>query len=227
MRACGVDGSPPRELMLEPAAVDLLAAYGIPYPEHRFARSVEEVGKAAQALGCPVVIKVVSSGIAHKSDVGGVVLGIGDAEAARDVAERMGRSLATLCPEADVAGYLVCRQAEPGHDIIIGGLRDQTFGPAVMFGMGGVFTELYRDVSFRIAAIGDAEARRMITEVRAYPVLVGARGGPSCDLGELAGLLVGVSHLLIEHPAIVEIDLNPVRAGVCDAAALDARVVTT
>lgn len=211
--------------MLEPDAVRLLAEHGIPYPEHRYVRRADEVAEAAEALGYPVVVKVVSPDIIHKSDVGGVAIGITGRAGLCTALERMDRSLAAARPGARREGCLVCRQIEGGHEVVVGGLRDEAFGPVVMFGMGGIYAELMADVSFRVAPLAPRDAREMLGEIRAAPLLRGARGRPPMDVEAIVGILMGVSRLMEERPEILELDLNPVLALPEGAVALDARVV--
>jgi len=210
--------------LTEPEAIELLAGSGVPYPEHALAVSAGEAAAAAGRLGFPVVLKIVSPAVVHKSDLGGVAL---DLAGERAVAEAHGRimdSLRAKLPEAVIHGVLVCRQAPAGVEVIVGATRDPVFGPTVMCGLGGVFTEILKDVSFRVAPLARIDAEEMIQELRGYPVLTGARGGPPADLKALARLLVAVGDLVHRRPEIVELDLNPVRVYPNGLLALDARV---
>jgi acyl-CoA synthetase (NDP forming) len=214
-----------RRVVVETDAAGILAGYGIAYPEYQLATSADEAVRAAEDIGYPIVLKVVSRDVVHKSDVAGVAVGINDVHEVRAAVARITSSVLKHLPGAIIAGYLVARQIPEGHDLIIGGIRDATFGASVMVGMGGIYAEVLDDVSFRVAPFDEAEAREMISELRAFPVLTGARGGEACDLGSLAEMLVAVSRLLTERPEIMELDLNPVRARVSGAIALDARMV--
>jgi acyl-CoA synthetase (NDP forming) len=211
--------------VLEPQAVQLIEQYGIPYPAHGLARDADEAVEIAEELGYPVVLKVVSPQVAHKSDARGVLLGLGDSASVgagfRAIWDRVGSSV----PGARLEGALVCQEAPAGLEVIVGALEDATFGPTIMFGMGGIFTEVLRDVSFRVAPLRDRDAEEMIREIQGYPLLSGARGQAPLDVEALAELLLSVSQLVTDHTEIQELDLNPVRVYEDGLLALDARMV--
>lgn len=209
----------------EPEAAALLAEYGIAYPEHAYVHSAREAAEAADRLGYPVVLKVVSPDVIHKSDVGGVASNIHDATGVSQAYEAIMRSVRTHKPDAAVPGMLVCRQAPSGLEVIVGGLQDAVFGPALMFGLGGIFTEVLGDVTFRIVPIGPGDAEEMIQEIRGYPLLAGTRGQAGCDVEALAHLLLAVSRMMSEHAGMQELDLNPVRVYEQGLMALDARIL--
>jgi acyl-CoA synthetase (NDP forming) len=212
-------------ILPEPDAAALLAEYGITYPEHAYVQSANEAAEAADRLGYPVVLKVVSPDAVHKSDVGGVALGIQDATGVARAYEDIVRSVRTHRKDAEVPGMLVCRQAPPGLEVIVGGLQDVMFGPALMFGLGGIFAEVLEDVTFRIVPIEPGDAKEMIQEIRGYPLLAGTRGQEGYDVGALADLLVAVSRMMVERTEIQELDLNPVRLYDQGIMALDARIL--
>ena len=133
--------------------------------------------------------------------------------------------LAKCLPEASIEGILVCKQAPKGFDVIVGGLEDLVFGSAIMFGLGGIFTEVMQDVSFRLVPLSREDAQGMITEIRGYPLLSGARGQTRFDIDRLAELLLSVSRLIADHPDIRELDLNPIRLFDKGLMALDVRVM--
>jgi acyl-CoA synthetase (NDP forming) len=211
--------------LLEPEAVDLLAACGIPYPGHALARTAIEAAQIAKNLGWPVVLKVVSPDVPPKSDVGGVLLGLDSARQVRDgfgtLAERMGSAV----PGATLEGVLVCKQAPPSPEVIVGALNDVTFGHVVMFGLGGIFAEVLDDVSFRLVPLTRQDAQDMVREIRGYPLLQGARGLPPVDMEALVELLLSVSRLVSERGDIEELDLNPVRLFEHGLLVLDVRMV--
>jgi acyl-CoA synthetase (NDP forming) len=209
----------------EPQAIALLDAYGIPYPEHVYVHSAEQATEAAERLGYPVVLKVVSPDVLHKSDVGGVVVEIGDAFSLGQAYKQIQESVRGHIPDADLQGMLVCRQAPPGLEVIVGALQDAQFGPALMFGLGGVFAEVLKDTTFRIVPIQRLDAEEMIGEIRGYPLLTGTRGQMGCDLPALVDLLLAVSRMVSEHPEIEELDLNPMRLYKQGLTALDARII--
>lgn len=214
-----------RRFLVEPEAIAVLRQYGIPYPEHGVARDAEEAVQVAGQLGYPVVLKVVSPEIPHKSDVGGVAVGLDGAEAVRTGFRRMLDRVQSRMPAARLTGVLVCREAPPGLEAIVGAIDDPVFGPTTMFGLGGIFAEVLKDVSFRIAPLTRLDAAEMIREIRGYSLLKGARGQTACDVDALADLLLSVSRMVTERPEIKELDLNPVRLYEKGLLALDARVM--
>jgi len=213
---------------LETEAKTLLREYEIPFPEERFARNGTEAAALAREIGFPVALKIVSRDILHKSDAGCVRLNrCGEVEVEQAFAEIMGNAR-RFAPDADIAGALVSRMdLEPGVEVIIGGLNDPTFGPVVMFGLGGIFVETLKDVAFRVCPLDETDAEEMIREIKGFPVLAGARGAPPVDLDAIKRALLNVSRLLIAHREIQEVDLNPVKAHVKGLQALDARVITS
>lgn len=213
-------------MMLEPAAADVLAEAGIAYPAHRFARTPDEAVAGAGQLGYPVVVKVVSPDVVHKSDVGGVATNIRNAAAVRTAISRIANSVRRAQVGATILGYLICEQVNGGCEVIVGALRDRTFGPTVMFGFGGIYAEVFGDVTFRVAPLVASDAREMLAEIAAFPVLSGVRGGEGSDLDSLTDMLVKASLLLVRRPDIAEFDLNPVCATQSGAIALDARIIT-
>ncbi len=196
----------------------LLGHYGIAFPEEGLATSAEEACSVAARIGYPVVVKTASAAVLHKTDAGGVVLGIGDDAALREAC----RALATRFGPAPV---LVQRQVDGGLELLVGGRRDPVFGPTVLFGLGGVLTEILRDVSLRLAPLDAAEARAMLREGRRAALLGGFRGRPACDESALVAALTGVGDLLAEHPEIVELDVNPLIARGAQVVAVDALVI--
>jgi acyl-CoA synthetase (NDP forming) len=211
--------------MLEPAAAALLAANGIDYVAHEVVSTAAEAVDAAARIGYPVVLKVVSPDIVHKSDVGGVLTGLSDAGGVRRGLDRLVADVRTRMPQAHIEGVLVCRQVSQGAEMIIGAIRDPTFGPTVMLGAGGVFTELFGDVAFRLAPLHPSEALDMLRELRAFQMLTGSRGSLPVDLGALARTAVLLGDLMCADPDIAEVDLNPVRVFPEGCVALDARII--
>jgi acyl-CoA synthetase (NDP forming) len=212
--------------MLEPDAAKLLKEFSVPYPEHGVARNAEEAVQIAERLGYPVVLKVVSPDVLHKSDVGGVVMDLADATAVQRGYGQMLEALQATASTAHIEGVLVCKQAPPGMEVIIGALEDITFGPVIMFGLGGVFTEVLKDVSFRLAPLQRRDAQEMVQEIRGYSVLKGTRGQAARDVDTLIDLLMAVSHLVSARPDIKELDLNPVRLYEKGLMVLDVRLIT-
>jgi acyl-CoA synthetase (NDP forming) len=196
--------------LLEPDALALVKGAGLSVVEHRVVPSAEAAVAAAEDLGFPVAVKVVSREIVHKTDAHGVALDLRDARAVREAYRRVTEGARQHDPAARVEGALVCRMARPGVEAILGLTRDPQFGHALMFGLGGIFVEVYRDVAFRLVPIAEDDARRMIEEIKGYPVLLGARGRPPRDLGAVVRALLTLSDLAESRPEIESLDLNPV-----------------
>jgi acetyltransferase len=202
----------------------LLAAYGIDVVPARLARSPDEAAALARALGTPVALKIVSPDISHKSDVGGVVLGLASPDAVADAAGRMLEQVARLRPVARLDGVLV--QAMAGGDaaeLLLGMVRDPQFGPLVVVGFGGIFVELLGDTATRLAPVEPAEARAMLQELRLAPALHGARGRPAADVEALAAVVSRFSRIAGDVPDLVELEINPLLATAAGARALDVR----
>jgi acetyltransferase len=202
----------------------LLAAYDIDVVPARLARSPAEVGAIARALGLPVAIKIVSPDITHKTEVGGVELGLGSPEAATNAAARMLAHVAQVRPTARVDGVLV--QAMAGAavaELLLGLVRDPQFGPLVVVGFGGIFVEVLDDTATRLAPVDTAEARAMLEQLRMAPALRGARGRPPADLDALAGVVSRFSRIALDAPDLAELEINPLLAGTDGARALDVR----
>ena len=213
------------KFVLEPEAVESLGQYQINYPEYGFARLPQEAADIADHIGYPVVLKIVSSDIHHKSDVGGVTTGLQTSQSVKKEFSEMTGRIRSKIPAASIEGLMVCKEAPPGLEVIVGAIDDLVFGPTIMFGLGGVFTEVFRDVAFRIAPLNRQDAEEMIKEIRAYPILKGLRGKPSYDINALIELLLSVSNLVTERFAIVELDLNPVRLFAEGLMVLDVRLL--
>ena len=212
--------------LLEPEAIQLLQTYDIAYPSHGVAHSAEEAARVADWVGYPVVLKVVSRDVVHKSDAGGVAVGLKNASSVRDAYEQIVRLAGDRVSGSEIQGVLVCEQAPPGLEVIVGGLKDALFGPTVMFGLGGIFVEVLKDVSFRVAPLERRDAEEMVREIQGYPLLKGVRGQEGCDIDSLVDLLIQVSRLMMERPDIQELDMNPVRVYGQGLLALDVRVLT-
>lgn len=206
-------------------AKQMLAQAGLPVVETRLAADKKAAIEAANALGYPVALKIVSPQITHKSDAGGVKLGIASAEAAGEAFDEIVASARLAVPGATIEGVSVQRMAEPGVEVIIGVTTDAQFGPVLMFGLGGVLVEVLKDVAFRVIPIEQRDAREMVREIQGYPLLQGHRGRPPADVAALEALLVQLSKFIEQHPEIVELDLNPVFAYPKGALAVDARIV--
>jgi acyl-CoA synthetase (NDP forming) len=214
-----------RQLLTEVAAKELLNAEGIPVVPTRLARSAGEAVRLAKSLGLPVALKVVSPDIVHKSDVGGVRLHLTSLAQVNKAYGEIAAGARARIPDALIEGVSVQSMAAPGIEVVAGLTRDRTFGPVVMFGLGGIFVEILNDVAFRVVPLQPKDARAMIREVRGFPVLQGARGAAPVDLAALEGILLKLSSLAERRPEIHEIDVNPVFVYPTGALAVDARVL--
>jgi acetyltransferase len=210
--------------ILEPEAVRYLERYDIPYPEHGLARSAKDALEIADRLGYPVVLKIVSPDVIHKSDAGGVVVGLESVDQVRSGFKQIHNRVKSSMPGSLIEGVMVCKEAPAGLEVIAGAQHDSVFGATIMFGMGGIFTEVLRDVSFRVAPLKRRDAEEMVKEIKGYPLLVGARGHSGYDLTSLVDLLMSVSRLVTEENNIKEMDLNPVRLFKRGLMVLDARI---
>lgn len=194
----------------ESAALGLLGAAGVPTMPHRTAQTPDEAATAAEELGFPVVMKILSADIVHKTDVGGVRLSLASADAVRQAAEEMLASVAARVPDAQIDGVLLAPMISGGVETILGVHVDPVFGPAVMFGLGGIFVEVLQDVTFRMAPFDTDEALRMIDEIRGRPMLDGVRGAPAADIPALAEALAALSRFAAAHrDRLLSVDLNP------------------
>jgi acyl-CoA synthetase (NDP forming) len=201
------------DALSERAAKQLLGKAGIPFMDERIATDAKAAGAAADAIGYPVVLKIVSPDIEHKTEIGGVLVGVADRAGAEQGFATLMQRAAQHRPDATIEGVLVAPMAKKGVEIIVGVSRDPVFGPAVMFGLGGVHVEVLKDVTFRLAPFGRDEAVRMIDEIRGRALLSGVRGAAACDVDALADLLVNISDFAAAHADDIEtIDLNPVLA---------------
>jgi len=210
----------------EMEAQEVLRAYGFNTPASKLARTAEEAAQFGEAIGFPVVMKIVSPDILHKSDIGGVRVGVQDAQQAQDTFELMMLRARRFMPNADLRGVSVQELVRGGKEVIIGSSRDPQFGPLVMFGLGGIYVEVLKDVSFRVAPFGPRQARKMIEEIRSAALLWGTRGERPSDIDAIVTCLLAVSQLVSDHPDIVELDINPLKVGEpgAGAVAVDARI---
>ncbi len=214
-----------RVILNEVESKQMLSTAGIAVVAARVAGSAAEAVALAADAGYPVVLKVLSEDVPHKSDAGGVRLGLRDADGVRAAYEAILQSVRAAVPSARIDGVSVQRQAAPGTEVIVGAATDAQFGPVLMFGLGGVFVEVLKDVSFRIVPLGARDAREMVHEVRGLPLLQGYRGAPPADLGAIEAMLLRLSAFMEAHADVAEVDLNPVFAYSDGAVAVDARIV--
>jgi acetyltransferase len=187
----------------------LLAAYGIPVIQGGIARSPSEAADLAQSIGFPVAMKIVSPQILHKSDVGGIRLNLTNPREVKETYEQLFVDIQKKLPQAKLEGVLIEQMAPPGQEVIIGLKRDPGFGPLIMFGLGGIMVELYKDVAFRIAPVSASEALEMIQETRAGKLLTGFRGQPEVDLPAVVDCIQRLGQMALDFPEIQEAEVNP------------------
>ncbi len=217
-----------RKKLLEHEAMKLLELYNIPIARYGFARDEEEAVKIAKDIGYPVVLKIVSPDISHKTDVGGVVVGVKNDEEVKDAFRKILSNVKNATPNARISGILIQEMAKPGFlEVIVGATRDPIFGPVVMFGLGGIFVEVLKDVSFRVAPLMPEDADEMIREIKSYRILEGYRGMPPRDIEAVKDIILKVSKLMLELEKVQDIDLNPIMlyAKGEGAKVVDARVI--
>ena len=212
-------------VLTEVESKEMLKAAGIPVVDTRLARSKKEAVSISRENGFPVVLKVMSADVVHKSDSGGVKLGLENSAQVEKAYSAIMSSVKGVYPEAKIQGVSVQSMARPGVEVIVGMSRDPQFGPVLMFGLGGVLVELLKEVSFRIVPVSKADAAEMIREIKGFPMLDGFRGSEPADLGALENLIVGVSEFIERNPQVKELDLNPVFAYKDGVVAVDARVI--
>jgi acetyl coenzyme A synthetase (ADP forming)-like protein len=193
----------------ENEAVKILAMYGLPVVPSVMTTSPDEAVSAARKIGYPVVMKVVSDDIIHKSDVGGVVLDVGSAEEAERTYEAIVENIMKINPETSIRGIQVSKMISSGEEVILGVKRDPLFGPVIMFGLGGLYVEVFRDVSFRVAPVDEIIADGMIKQIKSYKILNGIRGRARRDITAIKECLMRLSQLAVECSQIEEMDINP------------------
>ena len=214
-----------RTILTEIESKELLRQAGISIIDTRLATSKEEAISLGRQLGFPVVLKIASPDITHKSDTGGVKLGLKTSKQVGKAYDDILGAISQKHPQAVIHGVSVQKMARPGVEVIIGMSKDAQFGPVLMFGLGGILVEILKDVSFRIVPLEKRDAREMIKEIKGYPLLEGYRGQEPVDVSYLEDLLLTVSQFVEHTPEIKELDLNPIFAYSDGAVAVDARVV--
>ena len=199
-----------RKKLLEHEAYDILRTYDLPVPKAGLAKDVEEAVRLAESIGYPTVLKIVSPDIVHKSDVGGVKVGLKKAGEVREGFNSILSNVKGKAPEAKVVGVLVQEMVPEDLEVIVGSTRDPTFGPVLMFGLGGIFVEVLKDVSFRIAPVTKYDAETMLTEIKAAKILDGYRGTPPRDKEALVDIIVKLSKFMEDYELVTDVDLNPI-----------------
>jgi acyl-CoA synthetase (NDP forming) len=214
-----------RTLLTEVESKQVLHDAGIPVVQAVLAKDAKEAASIAGKMGFPVVLKIVSSDVAHKSDVGGVRLGLESKEEAEEAFGEIMSAVKDAQPYARIEGVAVQKMALAGTEVIVGMSKDPQFGPVMMFGLGGILVEVLKDVAFRIVPLEPKDAREMVREIKGFPVLEGVRGQKPADIAGLESLILKVSEFIEAHPEIEELDLNPVFVYPDGVLAVDARIV--
>ncbi len=214
-----------QNVLTEVESKELLKKAGIPVVEAKLARSKKEAISISKEMGFPVVLKINSPDVVHKSDSGGVKLGLANATQVGKAYNEIISSIKQVYPEAQIQGVSVQPMASPGVEVIVGISKDPQFGPVIMFGLGGILVEVLKDVSFRIVPVTERDAREMIREIKGYPILEGYRGQKPASIPALEKLIVKVSQFVDKNPHIKELDLNPIFAYPDKAVAVDARII--
>lgn len=211
--------------LTEVEAREILSEYDISFGEFRFAKDLDEALEKAEELGYPLVMKIMSPDIIHKSDAGGVIVNIKNKGELKDAYSKIIENGKRYSKKAKINGVLLTPMAEDGVELIIGAIRDEQFGPCVMVGFGGIFVEVLKDVNFKISPVSHNEAREMVEKLQLYPILDGIRGQGKLDVEAVVDTIVKVSRLIVENEDIKEIDINPVRVYEKGLIALDGRVI--
>ncbi|MDP6459012.1 MAG: acetate--CoA ligase family protein [Candidatus Bathyarchaeota archaeon] len=214
-----------RDFLFEHEAKNLCVLYGLPVTKITVEETEEDVVDAAKKLGFPVVLKIVSPQVIHKSDVGGVLIDIKDEMGVRQGYKTILKNVKAYVPEAEITGILIQKMAPWGTEVIVGSTKDPTFGTTLMFGLGGIFVEILKDVSFRLVPIVRSDAEEMVKKIKAYKILEGVRGKPPSDTEVIVEILLKTSEMLVDCPEISELDMNPVLVYEEGAMVVDARII--
>ncbi|MFB0543457.1 MAG: acetate--CoA ligase family protein [Candidatus Bathyarchaeia archaeon] len=214
-----------RNFLFEHEAKEICRFYNLPVTKGKVASSEEEAVEEAKGIGFPVVLKIVSPQILHKSDVGGVILNVKDEQGVKEAYRRIMSNVKERKPEAEIEGIYVQEMAPSSTEVIVGATKDPTFGATIMFGIGGIFVEVLKDVSFRLVPVTRLDAEEMIHEIRSHKILEGVRGMPRADESALVEVLLNTSKMLMECPEIAELDMNPILVYEEGAKIVDARII--
>ena len=214
-----------RSLLTEVEAKELLRKAGMPVIDTRLARTGREAVSLAREMGFPVAMKIISPDIVHKTDAGGVKLGLANAAQVEKAHHDIMSSVRQKAPQAQIEGVSVQKMARPGTELIIGMNKDEQFGPVIMFGLGGIFVEILKDVSFRLVPLTPGDAAEMVAEIKGFRLLQGFRGQEPVNISLLEDLIVKISEFIDKNPQIKELDLNPVFGYRDSLAIVDARII--
>lgn len=214
-----------RSILTEFESKKILKQAGIPVVETKLAKTQKEAVSLSQKMGFPVALKIASPDVIHKSDSGGVKLSVNSVAEVKKSYDEILKKVRKQYPDGVVHGVSVQKMFRPGTEVIIGTSKDPQFGPVIMFGLGGIFVELLKDVSFRVIPVERRDAQEMIKEIKGYPLLQGYRGKEPANLSALVEIILKTSKLIEENPQIKELELNPVFAYQNKAVAVDARII--
>lgn len=210
--------------LTEAESYSLLSEYGIPVPKYLIAYSEKEAIEAGEKLGFPLVMKIISPDIIHKSNLGGVAMNIINSLQIKKVYKNIISQVREKRPDAKINGILLYKQAPKGVEVIVGMIRDPQFGPTVMFGLGGIFVEILKDVAFRVCPVERTDIEEMLAEIEGIKMLQGYRGRPRCDVKAIIDIIMEISKLALNYSVITEIDLNPIIVYEKGAVVVDAKV---
>ncbi|MBN1357164.1 acetate--CoA ligase family protein [Candidatus Bathyarchaeota archaeon] len=214
-----------RKALLETEAKTICMEYQIPVTPFKLAKNDEEAAEFAGQIGFPVVLKIVSPDIIHKSDAGGVIVNLQNAAEVKNAYQKILENAKKYDPTAKIIGVMVQEMAPQSTEVIVGAIKDPQFGQTLMFGLGGIFVELLKDVTFRVAPLTREDAQEMVTKVRAYPLLTGYRNTPPSDIEAIIKAILNTSKLVMDYPEIKELDLNPIMTYEKGAKTVDARII--
>jgi acyl-CoA synthetase (NDP forming) len=214
-----------RSILTEFESKKLLKQVGIPIVETKLAKTQKEAVLLSQKIGFPVALKIASPDVIHKSDSGGVKLGLNNVAQVKTAYNEIIESVNQQYPGAVIQGVSVQKMVRPGTEVIVGTSKDPQFGPVIMFGLGGIFVEVLKDVSFRIVPVRQRDAQEMIQEIKGYPLLQGYRGKEPANIPALVEMILKISKFAEENPKVKELELNPIFAYADRAVAVDARII--
>jgi acyl-CoA synthetase (NDP forming) len=214
-----------RSILTEFESKEILKQAGISVVETKLAKTQKEAASLSQKMGFPVALKITSPDVIHKSDSGGVKLSINSVAEVKKAYDEILKKVREHYPDAIIHGVSVQKMALPGTEVIVGSSKDPQFGPVIMFGLGGIFVELLKDVSFRVIPVEQRDAQEMIKEIKGYPLLQGYRGKEPANISALVEIILKISKLIEENPQIKELELNPILAYKNKAMAVDARII--
>jgi acetate---CoA ligase (ADP-forming) subunit beta len=214
-----------RKALLETEAKTICTDYNLPVTKFMIAKNETDVGLFAEKIGYPIVLKIISPDIIHKTEAGGVLVNLKNTVEVMAGYREILENARKYKSNAEVVGILVQEMAPQSTEVIVGALKDPQFGQTIMFGLGGIFVELLKDVSFRVAPLTSGDAQEMITQLKAFPLLKGYRNTPPADIDALIRIICSTSRLVMENPDIKELDLNPIMAYSKSAKIVDARII--